>query len=187
MKKRTAKKWVSNIISALFWSIFLFLLFMFVYTQNFNVEPQVLGYQFKIVESGSMEPGIKTGSVIAVKAGGDMSRFNKGDIITFKTNENTLITHRIVNVIKKDNLVSYQTKGDNNKTEDLTPVPSENVLAQYEGFTVPVLGYVAEFFHTKSGVAILLFMPGLFIFLFSVISIIRTVTRVEKSCIKTQI
>lgn len=38
--------------------------------RSFWGEPQVFGYQLKTVLSGSMEPEIKTGSIIAVKPGG---------------------------------------------------------------------------------------------------------------------
>lgn len=43
-----------------------------------------------------MEPGIQTGSIVAIKPGGDMTRFQKGDVITFLNPDNILITHRVV-------------------------------------------------------------------------------------------
>ncbi|MFF2450437.1 signal peptidase I [Neobacillus sp. NPDC058068] len=69
-----------------------------------------------------MEPGIKTGSIIAVKPGGDMNRFKKGDVITFKMDETKLVTRRINEVNKNENQVIYWTKGDNNNSEDINPV-----------------------------------------------------------------
>ena len=59
------------------------MVFIVISSKTSEGAPQILGYQLKTVLSGSMEPGIKTGSIIAVKAGGDMTRFQENDVITF--------------------------------------------------------------------------------------------------------
>src|SRR5690625_7060455 len=66
-------------------------------------EPQVFGHQMKTVLSGSMEPGIQTGSIIAVKPVSDGNNLNKNDVITFKEDADTLITHRIIEVTETKN------------------------------------------------------------------------------------
>ena len=43
-----------------------------------------MGYQFKSVLSGSMEPTFLTGSIIAIEPNKDGSKYQKGDVITFK-------------------------------------------------------------------------------------------------------
>ena len=43
-----------------------------------------MGYQFKSVLSGSMEPTFLTGSIIAIEPTKDGSKYQKGDVITFK-------------------------------------------------------------------------------------------------------
>lgn len=136
-------------------------------------EPQVFGYQLKTVLSGSMEPGIQTGSIIAVKPGGDMTRFKENDVITYKESNGKLITHRIIEVIHSGDKVLYRTKGDNNNTADINPILSENVVAEYTGITIPYAGYFTNFAQSKNG-AFLLLIPGIVIFLFSIISIWRT-------------
>ena len=84
-----------------------------------------------------MEPGIKTGSIIAIKSGGDMTRFKKDDVITFETEEDVLVTDRIIQVTETGQ--QYITKGDSNNAADLDPVQYKNVVGKYVGFTIPML------------------------------------------------
>jgi signal peptidase I len=179
MKFSKFKKWVSNIISVVLFIALLFMLFVVISSKASGGEPHFLSYQLKTVLSGSMEPGIKTGSIIAVKPGGDMTRFKKGDVITFKADEKTLITHRIIKVEKSGNQVIYNTKGDNNKTPDLEPVLAQNVLAQYTGFTIPYVGYFLSFTQTKKGSSLLLLLPGILLLGYSVFSIWKAIAQID--------
>lgn len=174
------KKWLSKTVSYSLIFLFVFMLILVVSSKVSGGEPQVFGYQFKTVLSGSMEPGIKTGSIIAVKLGGDMSKFKKNDVITFRADENTLVTHRIIEVTKNGSQVLYRMKGDNNKTEDLNPVMHQNVLAEYKGFTIPYLGYFINFTKSKMGIALLFIIPGIIFIAYSAISIWRTIAQIDK-------
>lgn len=90
------RKIVNTIISTLILIVFLVLITAVVISKASGGEPSFFGYQIKTVLSGSMEPGIQTGSIVAIKPGGDMTRFQKGDVITFLNPDNILITHRVV-------------------------------------------------------------------------------------------
>lgn len=144
--------------------------------------PTFYGYQLKSVLSGSMEPVIHTGSIVAIKPGGDTSRFKKGDIITFHADENRLITHRIVEVVRNEqaNQVIYRTKGDSNDAPDIEPVLSANVVGRYTGFTIPYVGYILSFAGTKLGNVTLLIVPGLMLFIYAVISLWKTISSLEE-------
>jgi signal peptidase I len=144
-------------------------------------EPSILGYQLKTVLSGSMEPGIQTGSIIAIKPGGDMTRFQKGDVITFMQGPDKLITHRIEKVQGEGKNVQYVTKGDNNNSADSNPVLPNNVVGEYKGFTIPYIGYTMNFAQTKAGAALLLVLPGLLLLTYSGITIWKTIREVEGS------
>jgi signal peptidase I len=109
-----------------------------------------------------------------------MKRFKKGDVITFKINENTLVTHRITEVIKNPTIVMYKTKGDNNKSPDVNPVISDNVVAEYKGFTIPYLGYIISFTSSKNG-AFLMLLPGLLLLGYSIYTIWRTLKQLDKN------
>ncbi|MTH52385.1 signal peptidase I [Bacillus mangrovi] len=143
-------------------------------------EPQIFGYQLKTVLSGSMEPGIMTGSVIAVKLGGDMTRFEKGDVITFWMDEYDLATHRITGKSESGGQTIYRTKGDNNEWEDAAPVSAENIVAQYTGFTVPYAGYISQFSRTKEGGALTAILPGIFLLIYSISAIWQAILKIEE-------
>ena len=94
-------KWVNNIITAILMMLLISLAFIVVISKASGGEPQFFGYQLKTVLSGSMEPGIKTGSIIAVKIAEDKTNYKVGDVITFQEAEDFLVTHRITEVINK--------------------------------------------------------------------------------------
>ncbi|WP_019154444.1 signal peptidase I SipW [Robertmurraya massiliosenegalensis] len=176
--KRVAK-WASNLVTIVLFLIFVLVLFLVISSKASGGEPQIFGYQLKTVLSGSMEPGIKTGSIIAVKPGGDMTRFKEGDVITFQEEGNILITHRVTEVINNGNQVMYRTKGDNNNAEDLNPVLSNNVVAEYNGFTVPYIGYFIDFAKSKNGSVLLLILPGVLLLGYAFYTIWQTLRLIE--------
>lgn len=72
--------------------------------------PNLFGYTFFEIVSGSMFPYIEKGDMIIVKLD---TEYNVGDVVSFKDND-SIITHRIVE--KHDDY--YVTKGDSNSTVD---------------------------------------------------------------------
>lgn len=96
-------------------------------------------YKVMMVLSGSMEPKIKTGSVVIVKP---FSDYREGEVISFKEPENSerIVTHRIVKVVSGMDGMYYQTKGDANDAPDWTQVPKENVIGKVL-LSIPYLGY----------------------------------------------
>ncbi len=125
------------------------------------------------VLSGSMEPVYSAGDLIYVKEV-DPFELEEGTIITFMLSEDTIATHRIVEVVpdaEDDTVVRFKTKGDANESEDGGLVHYKNVIGA-PIFSVPKLGYVANFIQEPPGtyVAIaagalilaLVFIPDLF-------------------------
>ncbi|WP_204415523.1 signal peptidase I SipW [Bacillus tianshenii] len=141
-------------------------------------EPAILGHQIKTVLSGSMEPVFQTGSVIAIQLAKDSVSYEKGDIITFRI-EDKLITHRITEAVENNGQVLYRTKGDNNDAADLWTVPAENVVGKYVDFTIPYAGYAMNIAQSKSGTALLLFVPGLLLLVSAIRSIIVAAKELE--------
>ncbi len=73
-----------------------------------------------VVTSGSMEPAIPVGSLIAVAA---KDRYSAGDIISFnEVGGGGMITHRVSRLEEIDGKLVYFTKGDRNEEEDINPV-----------------------------------------------------------------
>lgn len=178
MKKKKRMKRISSIVSGILMVLLISVASIVVFTKISGGEPQLFGYQLKTVLSGSMEPGFLTGSIIAVKPAEDKTNFKKGDVITFQEAENILITHRITEVVKSGDSVLYRTKGDNNNAEDMNPVLSDNVVAEYTGFTVPYVGYFINFTQSKNG-ALLLLIPGFLLLIYSGFTIWRALGEIE--------
>ncbi|MFF2909354.1 signal peptidase I SipW [Paenibacillus sp. NPDC057934] len=176
------KKIIGNTITTLMLIVFLVVVVAVVVSKASGGEPAFFGYQIKTVLSGSMEPGIHTGSIIALKPGGDMTRFQKGDVITFMNPENILITHRIVDASMNSAIgeASYTTKGDNNNAADMSPVSSTNVIGEYTGFTVPYVGYAMNFAVSKAGSVLLMIVPGLLLLMYALYSTWKAITALEK-------
>lgn len=113
-------KWVSNIVSVLMLLILIILIYYTVSSKMNGGKPHIFGYEMLTVLSGSMEPGIPTGSVIGVKPVEDTASLQVGDVITFKANASSdmLITHRIIEVQGEGNSLQFITRGDNNDARD---------------------------------------------------------------------
>ena len=104
------------------------------------------------VLSGSMEPTYHTGSIVYVKKV-DYHDLKVGDPITFMLDEDTIATHRIVEVVpdeEEPETIRYRTKGDANDTEDGGLVHYKNVIGK-PVFTIPYLGYVADYIQNPPG------------------------------------
>ncbi|MBM7588113.1 signal peptidase [Bacillus pakistanensis] len=172
-------KIVRTIFSYLLIALFLTLAIIVISSKASGGEPTVFGHQMKVVLSGSMEPTFKTGSIIVIKPSADGSQYKKGDVITFKEKDNKIITHRITEVKKANNQVMYTTKGDNNAGADLNPVLSQNVIGKYADITIPYVGYLLDYANSKLGAALLLIIPGLILFIYSIFSIMGALKEID--------
>lgn len=134
---------------------------------------RLIGIQPYTVLSGSMEPVYHTGSLIYVK-NVDPFDLKAGDVITYMMDEDTLSTHRIVEVVpdpEDPSTIRFVTKGDANEFVDGTMVHYKNVVGT-PVFTIPYLGYIANFVQNPPGLYIgiafcaflvlLAFLPDLF-------------------------
>lgn len=123
-----------------------------------NEVPSFFGWKPFIVLSGSMETQIMTGDIAVVKEI-NTEELNENDIIAFKDNENIVVTHRIVDIIKEeDGKIKYKTKGDNNNIEDDGYVYPEQVEGIYK-FRIGKLGNLALFIQTPVGMVVCISIP----------------------------
>lgn len=92
--------------------------------------PNVFGYKPFIVLSNSMEAEIHKGDLVLTKMI-DPKKLKKKDVIAFRDAENTVTTHRIIDIIEKEGKKYFITKGDNNNTQDKNLVEFEDVEGIY--------------------------------------------------------
>ena len=135
------------------WNIFTWILVAFVVLAAVAlVGVRLIHLEPYAVLSGSMEPTYKTGSVVYVKKV-DYRTLKVGDPITFLLDQNTVATHRIVEILPDEEdagAVRYRTKGDNNETVDGGLVHCRNVIGM-PIFSVPYLGYAANYIQSPPG------------------------------------
>ncbi|UWG95378.1 signal peptidase I [Dehalobacter sp. DCM] len=95
--------------------------------------PSIGGYALFLIESGSMEPTLKTGSVILSHKPKDPGTLKEDTIVTFRTLSDKIVTHRIVGVVTSGNgQIGYQTKGDNpQNTVDPNLLTPDRVIGVY--------------------------------------------------------
>lgn len=109
--------------------------------------PKLVGYEPLMVLSGSMEPTYHVGSLVYVGKT-DPTDLKEGDVITFSINDQTLVTHRIIEVNQEEQWV--RTKGDANENEDGGTTSFTKIKGVVK-FSIPFLGYLAAYLATKSG------------------------------------
>lgn len=134
----TVKKWyqkVSNWVLITICVILIPILVMnisIMYQANTNKDevPSVFGYKPFIVLSGSMETEIKKGDLIIVEETNPES-LKVNDIIAFRDAEDTVTTHRIIEIVEKDGVTYFITKGDNNDSQDQNLVELDDVEGIY--------------------------------------------------------
>jgi len=134
---------------------------------------RLIGWQVFTVLSGSMEPTYHVGSLIYVKDV-DYTDLKVGDPITYMVNENTVVTHRIIEVLVDEedpNTIRYFTKGDANSAADGSSVHYKNIIGK-PVFSIPYLGYVSHYIQNPPGtyvaiaagaiLILLVFLPDVF-------------------------
>lgn len=144
-------------------------------------KPNIFGYEILTVLSGSMEPGIPTGSIIGVKPVTDRSNLQVGDVVTFRASERAdmLITHRIIEIQGEGNSLSFITQGDNNDSPDTEPVTANNIVAKYENIMIPYIGYVFAYSKTKMGIIFMMIVPGAILVLSQIINVWRMIAKMD--------
>ena len=140
------------------------------------VGARLIGLQVFTVLSGSMEPTYHVGSLIYVKKV-DPFTLESGDVITFMLDEDTVATHRIVEVVPDEadaSVVRFRTKGDANNVEDGSLVHYKNVIGT-PVFTIPKLGYLANYIQHPPGTYVAISAGAILLLLVFVPDLIRKV------------
>lgn len=134
---------------------------------------RLVGLHPYVVLSGSMEPAYHVGSLVYVKSV-DYKDLKVGDPITYMISQDTVVTHRIIEVLideEDPDTIRYFTKGDANEVADGSSVHYKNIIGK-PVFSIPWLGYVSNYIQNPPGMYIaiaagailimLVFLPDLF-------------------------
>lgn len=128
--------------------------------------PQLAGAQHSyVVLSDSMSPTMSAGDAVVVEEV-PPSAVETGDVITFERADGAdgdagtdKVTHRVVEVVQRDDGRYFRTKGDANEQPDDELVPASAVVGVVT-LTIPYVGYVVDFANSDVGLLTLVVLPA---------------------------
>lgn len=164
------KNIILNFLKWLVYAILIIILFInlfviFQVKRNPTLVPNVFGYKFFVAMSGSMKPQFDVGDLVIVK-NADVNNLKVNDIISFNNKDNFITTHRINEIINRENDVCFVTKGDSNNVVDDGFVCHKNIEGKYV-IKIKKIGLALLFIQQPSGFIIMmlvLLIIGLFIY-----------------------
>ena len=121
--------------------------------QNEDKLPTVFGVAPVTVVSGSMAPEFDKNHLIFIKAVDTDTLKEKEDVICFKTEDGSFVTHRIDRIEIVDGVKHFYTKGDANNSVDTDYVLAEQIQGKYVG-GVAKLGGVVMFVQSPYGLVL---------------------------------
>ncbi|MFA5991332.1 MAG: signal peptidase I [Candidatus Doudnabacteria bacterium] len=136
------------------------------------------GLKTFVVRSGSMEPKIKTGSVVVVWPKGE---YKVGDVVTYGPNTKLRVptTHRIISESGTVGRKFFLTKGDANNTPDVREISQLEIIGKVV-LDIPYFGYVVAAAQKPIGFAVIVGVPALLIIGDQLIKIFREIKVIRK-------
>lgn len=140
--------------------------------------PNIFGIAPLSVQTESMKGTVDPGDLIFCTLTEIDDEFQKDDIVTFPielNGEQVLNTHRIVEVVKDQNITYYKTQGDNKETNpepDKDLQTASTIVAKYTGTKIPGLGNVLSFIRTQLGFFLCILLPMIIFFIYEGIRVI---------------
>ena len=149
-----------KIINTIFSGLFIVILLMVSSLFLVPLLPFENNIQIKIVESGSMEPSILTGSLVVIRP---QTSYGAGDVVTFESaSADVPTTHRIIGVREAAGQTFFMTKGDANEEADTQEAALSSVIGEVL-VAVPYVGFVLDFARQPLGFLFLIVLPALLI------------------------
>lgn len=124
----------------------------------FSLLPFKSNYKIYAVMSGSMEPKIKTGSIVFSKPA---VNYRENDIVTFfsKTDKKETTTHRIIGKSEQNGQAIFETKGDANPSVDSNKLNEKDIVGR-EFLSIPYIGYPLRYIKTLPGLLLIIIIPS---------------------------
>ena len=148
--------------------------------------PNIFGIAPLSVQTQSMEDTINPGDLIFCTLTEIDDEFQKDDVVTFPielNGEQVLNTHRIVEVVKDQNITYYKTQGDNKETNpepDKDLQTASTIVAKYTGTKIPGLGNVLSFIRTQLGFFLCILLPMIIFFIYEAVRVVMNLLAYNK-------
>jgi signal peptidase len=146
-------KWLGNGVLVIILICTVLSVFSFIKAKrNPNTVPGIGPYKFMSVLSGSMSPIFNPYDMIVDKTI-ESEDLKKGDVITFRVDNKTLVTHRIIDIQSENGKLAYKTRGDANNVDDEKLVDVSQIEGTYI-FRIPYGGLIMEKLKGPIGIGI---------------------------------
>lgn len=148
--------------------------------------PNIFGIAPLSVQTESMKGTVDPGDLIFCTLTEIDDEFQKDDIVTFPielNGEKVLNTHRIVEVVKDQNITYYKTQGDNKETNpepDKDLQTASTIVAKYTGTKIPGLGNVLSFIRTQLGFFLCILFPMILFFIYEAVRVVMNLLAYSK-------
>lgn len=119
--------------------------------------PSLCGWKPFIVLSSPIETNIMDGDLIFVKEV-DVSELKVGDVISFRTYQNVVLTHKITDIINDEGETKYYIKGENTKLQNDDPILKNQIEGIYK-YRIPNLGKLLYYFQKPTVMIICISIP----------------------------
>lgn len=144
------KRFLSGLVNVILWVVCSVAVTVsvtsWIQVKNGVKQPMILGYGFAVVETGSMEPNVPTGSLVVIHK---TNEYSVGDVITYEDYRGMSITHRVKSI--ENGIVV--TQGDANESADM-PFTEDVIVGKVE-MVVPKLGSIIKVLKTPWVVTVL--------------------------------
>jgi len=111
----------------------------------------IIGIEPYVVETGSMEPAIKRGSLSFINKHVSYESIKENDVIAYTAPTGSKVTHRAIKITDD----GIETQGDKNNNSDGISTTKGNYIGK-NIFSIPKLGYVVKIIQTTRGRVILI-------------------------------
>lgn len=147
-------RWVRNLLGWVIVTVLLLVAVLIIFSK-FALPGGIHLYN---IDSGSMTPSLKVGTLVVVRPQND---YQVGQVITFKAQsaQTQTITHRIVDRQEKNGIIAFTTKGDANDSADDFLVVKDRVIGR-EILKLPYFGYFVLFAQKPLGLILLIIVPA---------------------------
>lgn len=147
---------VKNVIFIIVVIIISFVIIGNLSSKNSNIN-NIVKFSNYVIVTGSMEPSISPGDFVTVLRV-PLDKLKIDDVITYKDEENSNVTHQIIN-IEGDTII---TQGTANNVSD-KPISYNQVQGKYM-FKISKIGYLMAFLSSTSGLILVGGLFGIYIF-----------------------
>ena len=156
-KKKKRQDIINNVVTGIL--LILIILCAYFFYQKFIQKENpinLFGYRAFVILTGSMEPELNPGDLVFTRKPSEKDLI-VGNVITFREAPGSAVTttHRITDIVVQDGKTYYQTKGDNNSSDDASLVPAENVIGTMS-FKISKAGKIVLGITSSGGFALIL-------------------------------